>query len=120
MIFFFSRAGGSTLYTVSTSHSFDKQDVEKLIWLFGGAKLIAEKEIKGFFVGPRKEMVTPWSTNAVEITQTMGINGIDRMEEFFEAKDTSAPHDPMLQRIYPSLDQEIFHDPSFSGADFGN
>jgi phosphoribosylformylglycinamidine synthase len=27
-------------------------------------------------------MITPWSTNAVEITQNMGIEGIIRIEEF--------------------------------------
>ncbi len=107
MIVFF-RASGSTIYAVSVAHPFDKQDVDKLIWLFGGAKPLTDASVKGHFIGPRKEMVTPWSTNAVEITQTMGISGIDRMEEFFEVKDTLAPHDSMLQRVYPSLDQEIF------------
>ncbi len=107
MIVFF-RASGSTIYAVSVSHPFDKQDIEKLIWLFGGAKPRDEKTIRGHFIGPRKEMVTPWSTNAVEITQTMGIKGIDRIEEFFEVKDSTAPHDAMLQRIYTSLEAEIF------------
>jgi len=107
MIVFF-RASGSTIYAVSVSHPFDKQDLEKLTWLFGGAKPLAEHELRGNYVGPRKEMVTPWSTNAVEITQTMGISGIERMEEFLEVKDANAPHDSMLQRAYTSLDQEIF------------
>jgi len=107
MIVFF-RASGSTIYAVSVSHPFDKQDFEKLTWLFGGAKSLAETTLLGNFIGPRKEMVTPWSTNAVEITQTMGISGIGRMEEFFEVKDSNAPHDSMLQRVYASLDQEIF------------
>jgi phosphoribosylformylglycinamidine synthase len=35
-----------------------------------------------FFVGPRAAMITPWSTNAVEITQNMGIKDIIRIEEF--------------------------------------
>lgn len=107
MIVFF-RASGSTIYAVSATHPFDKQELEKLTWLFGGAKALGETGLKGIFIGPRKEMVTPWSTNAVEITQTMGISGIDRMEEFFEVNDAMAPHDAMLQRVYTSLDQEIF------------
>ncbi len=107
MIVFF-RASGPVVYTVSASHPFDNQDYEKLIWLFGGAKPLTEKELTGIFIGPRKEMVTPWSTNAVEITQTMGINGIERMEEFFEVPDSNVAHDVMLQRIYASLDQDIF------------
>jgi phosphoribosylformylglycinamidine synthase len=107
MIVFF-RASGSTVYAISALHPFENQDYEKLIWLFGGAKPLPEKELKGIFIGPRKEMVTPWSTNAVEITQTMGIKGIERMEELFEVADSHAAHDPMLQRVYSGLDQEIF------------
>lgn len=107
MIVFF-RASGNLLYAVSSHHSFKPSDYEKLIWLFGGAKPLPEKEVKGIFIGPRKEMVTPWSTNAVEITQTMGIEGIERMEEFFEVNDENASYDKMLQRVYTRLDQELF------------
>src|SRR5882672_2269954 len=107
MIIFF-RANGPLVYAVGGSGSLAVQDYEKMIWLFGGAKPIPEKELSGYFVGPRKEMVTPWSTNAVEITQTMGISGITRMEEFFEVKDAHASHDAMLQRVYALLDQDMF------------
>jgi phosphoribosylformylglycinamidine synthase len=107
MIVFF-RATGDTLYAVGHSQPFESQDYEKLTWLFGGARPMEQKELKGFFLGPRKEMVTPWSTNAVEITQTMGIKGIDRIEEFFEVKNEQAAHDRMLQRLYTSVDQELF------------
>ncbi len=106
MIVFFRASG--IIYAVSANRSFDVQAYEKLTWLFGGAKALPEKEIKGFFIGARKEMVTPWSTNAVEITQTMGVAGIGRIEEFFEVKDVNAPHDSMLQRVYTLLDQEMF------------
>jgi phosphoribosylformylglycinamidine synthase len=107
MIVFF-RATGDTLYAVGHSQPFESQDYEKLTWLFGGAKPIEQKALKGFFIGPRKEMVTPWSTNAVEITQTMGIKGIDRIEEFFAVKNEQVAHDRMLQRLYTSLDQDLF------------
>ena len=107
MIVFF-RASGPVTYAVGTNQTLETQDYQKLTWLFGGAKPVPEKEVKGFFIGPRKEMVTPWSTNAVEITQTMGISGIDRMEEFFEVNDANAPHDAMLQRVYTLLDQDMF------------
>lgn len=107
MIVFF-RAPGATLYAVATSQPFDTQVYEKLIWLFAGARPLPNQSLKGNFLGPRKEMVTPWSTNAVEITQTMGIKGIERIEEFFEVKDDSAPHDRMLQRLYNGLDQDLF------------
>ncbi len=53
-------------------------------------------------------MITPWSTNAVEITQNMGISGIRRIEEFFPAKSPNPEYDPMLQALYMNPDQDIF------------
>ena len=104
-------------------------DIEKLIWLFGDAECIAEPALQGTFVGPRKEMITPWSTNAVGITQNMGIRGIARIEEFFLDTDcrmqntgsaiqhpesSRSDYDPMLQDVYKGLDQKSFlieHEP---------
>ena len=81
---------------------------EKLEWLFGKATLVTENHLDGFFVGPRKEMITPWSTNAVEITGNMGITGIRRIEEFFQVSGKEAGFDPMLQALYDGLDQVLF------------
>ena len=106
MIVFF-RASSSTVYALLTRQTPGQHDLEKLTWLFS-AKPIHDQSLSGYFIGPRKEMITPWSTNAVEITQTMGISGIERIEEFFGAEHDSARHDPMLQYIYRGLDQEIF------------
>lgn len=107
MIVFF-RASGSTLYAVGSAQPFGSQEYEKLIWLFSGGKPLEQKSLSGYFLGPRKEMITPWSTNAVEITQTMGIRGIERIEEFVEVESESVPHDRMLQRLYKGLDQDLF------------
>ncbi|WP_299580582.1 phosphoribosylformylglycinamidine synthase [uncultured Sunxiuqinia sp.] len=107
MILFF-KTFQSSIIAVQTTVSFSDGDVQKLSWLFGEATLIEQDKLTGFFVGPRKEMITPWSTNAVEITQNMGLNGIVRMEEFVEVPDQSAGYDPMLKRLYENLDQEIF------------
>lgn len=107
MILFF-RSDSGLIYGVGAAHPFSVGDIEKLIWLFGDARPLEKSTISGFFVGPRKEMITPWSTNAVEITQTMGIPGIERIEEFFEVKDASAAYDPMLQVLYKELNQDIF------------
>ena len=60
------------------------------------------------FVGPRREMITPWSTNAVEITQNMGLPGIRRIEQFVEAESEDVPFDAMLQRKYRTIDQQVF------------
>ena len=62
----------------------------------------------GVFIGPRAEMVTPWSTNAVEITQNMSIEGIERIEEYQKVDDEDAAFDPMLQVRYKNLGQELF------------
>jgi phosphoribosylformylglycinamidine synthase len=107
MILFF-RAKSNLFYAVGHAQPFPVADLEKLIWLFGGAKPLAEKELTGNFIGPRKEMITPWSTNAVEITQTMGIAGIERIEEFFSVDADHAGHDRMLQHLYSRLDQDLF------------
>lgn len=107
MILYFRSTLG-TIFGVGHARSFSVADIDKLIWLLGGAKPLADKKIQGFFVGPRKEMVSPWSTNAVEITQTMGISGIERMEEFSVHKDEKGTFDPMLRALYRSLDQDTF------------
>lgn len=69
---------------------------------------LQSETLEGWYVGPRREMITPWSTNAVEITQNMGISGILRIEEYFPVASGNAEHDPMLQRIYNGLTQDIF------------
>ena len=107
MIQFF-RSKADKLYAVGSAHALQNFDLQKLIWLFGGAEPLSEKTITGNFIGPRKEMITPWSTNAVEMTQTMGIAGIDRIEEFKIVTSASVKYDRMLEVLYDSLDQDIF------------
>lgn len=106
MIYFFTR--NQTVFAVSSPSEIDEKDIEKLIWLFGNAEKLNENSIEGSFIGPRKEMISPWSTNAVEITQNMGISGILRIEEFFKASEEAPVFDPMIQHHYKQLDQELF------------
>ena len=106
-ITFFQTPSGSIIATQSKS-ALQTAETEKLCWLYGGAKALAEGSLSGYFVGPRREMITPWSTNAVEITQNMAITGIMRIEEFFPVESAEAEFDPMLQRMYNGLDQQIF------------
>ena len=92
----------------------NQQEIDELSWLYGDATLMAEQALQGFYVGPRREMITPWSTNAVEITQNMNLSGISRIEEFFPVASADADHDPMLQRMYEGIDQNVFtvnHEP---------
>ncbi|MCU4166175.1 phosphoribosylformylglycinamidine synthase [Carboxylicivirga caseinilyticus] len=107
MVLFF-KGNNKKILAVGTQSDLLAEDIKKLEWLFSGAKLSESKTLEGFFVGPRKEMITPWSTNAVEITQNMGISGILRIEEFFEVDSDKAEFDPMLQVLYKGLAQEIF------------
>ena len=107
MIQFF-RSKADKLYAVGVTHDLQNSDIQKLTWLFTGAEPLTEKIVQGHFIGPRKEMVTPWSTNAVEMTQTMGIVGIQRIEEFKIVSSATVKYDRMLEVLYTTLDQEIF------------
>ncbi len=106
MIYFFSTPQHSII-AVSMNHTISQSETEALQWLFGEATMLSETTIDGLFAGPRREMITPWSTNAVEITQNMGLQGIERIEEFFYINPDS-DIDPMLQRRYEQLNQDIF------------
>lgn len=107
MIYFFENASGK-LYAVQTAIEISSEDIKKLEWLFGNAQLLASKEIPQAFIGPRAAMITPWSTNAVEITQNMLIEGIIRIEEFVKDVEDTAAFDPMISQKYPYLHQDIF------------
>ncbi|MDL2222709.1 phosphoribosylformylglycinamidine synthase [Bacteroidales bacterium OttesenSCG-928-M11] len=107
MIIFFKTQINSIL-AVEASDKPSKEDIKKLVWLFGNATFLDNRIINHYLLGPRKEMITPWSTNAVEITQIMDIPGISRIEEFLIIEDKDTPYDPMLQRIYESIGQDIY------------
>ena len=107
MIRFFQTPQKSVIAT-EIDHALSEQEIKELTWLYGEATLLDADQLDGFFVGPRREMVTPWSTNAVEITQNMGLKGISRIEEYFPVASEDADHDPMLQRMYNGLNQGIF------------
>lgn len=104
MVVFFKK-GTDIFYAVETDHGFLPEESDKLIWLLE-AKPLKTKSVKGRFRGPRKEMVTPWSTNSVEITQNMGIKGIFRIEEYSRINQNDNTFDPMLQQIYEGLGQK--------------
>ena len=106
MILFF---GDSTdqIFAVKCSSLLSTSDIEKLSWLFAERPLIEAETISGEFFGPRATMITPWSTNAVEITQNMGLEGIERIETYI-AKDLVKNADPMLVTSFITLKQDLF------------
>ena len=107
MIRFFQTPQKSVIAT-EVDHVLSEQEIKELNWLYGEATMLEADQLEGYYVGPRREMVTPWSTNAVEITQNMGLKGISRIEEYFAVASKDAEHDEMLQRMYNGLNQDIF------------
>ncbi len=106
MILFFTK--DQVVFAVQTSQPLTENDIQKLVWLFSNAELSSKQSLEGLFIGPRKEMVTPWSTNAVEIVQNMGINNVTRIEQFYESSYPNPLYDPMLQARYNELNQDIY------------
>ena len=107
MLLFFKNPK-KTLYVVAVEAALAEPHLNKLKWLFGNAEQIDQPTLSGSFVGPRAAMITPWSTNAVEITQNMDIQGITRIEEFHELTDPDTSFDPMLFERYEGLTQDSF------------
>lgn len=107
MVLFFKTPSDHIIAT-EINHQPSEQETQELCWLYGNATLLDAQSMDGYFVGPRREMITPWSTNAVEITQNMALKGITRIEEYFPVSSADAEFDPMLQRMYNGLDQDVF------------
>ena len=106
MLLFFGDTS-QKVFVVESTTPLSQENTLKLQWLFGEASVIDATTVSGEFIGPRATMITPWSTNAVEITQNMGIKGIVRIEEYF-AKDVVDVIDPMLVVEFNGLDQSLF------------
>ncbi|MFD2567451.1 phosphoribosylformylglycinamidine synthase [Pseudotenacibaculum haliotis] len=107
MIHFFGNQN-SKVFAVQAQGELSSEDISKLTWLFGNQHKINAASLDAFFIGPRAAMITPWSTNAVEITQNMGITGILRIEEFTTVSEDFSDYDPMILQKFNSLHQETF------------
>ena len=107
MVLFF-KDKNELIYAVDSVEGLDSKNISKLEWLFVATYLKDCKVVSEKYIGPKKTMISPWSTNAVEITQNMGVNSLKRIEVFELLKSNSKKFDPMLFEIYNQLDQEIF------------
>ena len=107
MIHFFGNQN-SKIFAVQATKELSSQTISKLKWLFANQPKIEQASLDAFFVGPRAAMVTPWSTNAVEITQNMGISDIIRIEEFKAVPKDFSDFDPMISEKYKGLSQDSF------------
>ena len=106
MLLFFGDSAAK-VFVVEISSPITSQNINKLKWLFGDSPQIKKPTIIGNFVGPRANMISPWSTNAVEITQNMGIKEILRIEEYLN-KNIVEVIDPMLVIEIDGLNQNLF------------
>jgi phosphoribosylformylglycinamidine synthase len=107
MVLFF-KDKNELIYAVDSPKDLDSKSISKLEWLFVG-KYIDNNQISSKkFLGPKKTMITPWSTNAVEIAQNMAINGLLRIEVFKPFCESLKSFDPMLFELYDGLNQDIF------------
>jgi phosphoribosylformylglycinamidine synthase len=107
MIHFFGNESNK-VFAVQTTGELSSEDISKLTWLFGNQHKINAASLDAFFVGPRAAMITPWSTNAVEITQNMCISGIQRIEEFTAVSEDFSDYDPMILQKFDGLNQDTF------------
>lgn len=107
MIHFFGNVN-SKVFAIQTTKELSTETISKLTWLFGNQPKIEQASLDAFFVGPRAAMITPWSTNAVEITQNMGISDIIRIEEFHAVSEEFTGFDPMISEKFKGLNQESF------------
>jgi phosphoribosylformylglycinamidine synthase len=107
MIHFFGDVNHK-VFAVQTTSELSQENTQKLVWLFGNQPKITAASLDAFFVGPRAAMISPWSTNAVEITQNMGVMGITRIEEFSAVNDNFTDFDPMISEKFKALNQDIF------------
>jgi len=107
MIHFFGNVN-KNVFAVQTVGELSTETISKLTWLFGNQPKIENSSLDAVFVGPRAAMITPWSTNAVEITQNMGIENIIRIEEFNVVKEDYTDFDPMIFEKFNGLNQESF------------
>ncbi|MFC3196229.1 phosphoribosylformylglycinamidine synthase [Parapedobacter deserti] len=98
----------NTVYGVQIEKELPAEDIAKLSWLFGNAAKIDALVLNDYYVGPRAAMITPWSTNAVEITQNMGIGGITRIEQFDRVDAGFTDFDPMISQKYSALTQQMY------------
>ena len=94
------------VFAVEISERLSIESIKKLSWVLD-SNIIEVEEITEKFIGPKSSMITPWSTNAVEITRNMGLKYINRIEVFVSYL-ISTEYDRMIHEEYKTLNQNIF------------
>ena len=94
------------MFLVQASGELSSEHRQILGWLLE-ADAVAEPELKGVFIGPRAEIVSPWSTNAVEIVRNVGVVEVERIECFERQPEGHPPvYDRMVQAVYHGLQRD--------------
>jgi len=106
MIQFFQKSS-TEFFVIGLNNPLSQAETEKITWLLNGAQPLDIQKLQGAYIGPRKEMLSPWCSNALDIFHNCGIHAIYRIEPFVLASSL-ADFDPMLQQQYNGLDQHIF------------
>tara|TARA_Y100000991_G_scaffold57228_1_gene41907 strand:- start:28751 stop:32416 length:3666 start_codon:yes stop_codon:yes gene_type:complete len=108
MIFFFE-SKNKNIFAVESVKTLSKNEITKLEWLFDNSKYLKKKIISKTLIGPRAAMVSPWSTNAVEICHNMGIFSVNRIENYITKSNMIFDFDPMLNEEFTRLTQDLFY-----------
>ena len=105
MILFFGDSK-SKVFAVETSVKLSADNLEKISWALN-SPIINKDVIEEKFIGPKSSMISPWSTNAVEITKNMWVESLVRIEEFNNVIINKS-FDRMIHQKYDELNQKVF------------
>ena len=105
MILFFGDSK-SKVFAVETSVKLSTKNLKKISWALNST-FINKNRIEEKFIGPKSSMISPWSTNAIEITKNMGVESLIRIEVFNNVK-INRYFDRMIHQKYNELNQKVF------------
>ena len=102
MILFFGDSK-SKVFAVETSVKLSAENLEKISWALN-SPIINKDIIEEKFIGPKSSMISPWSTNAVEIAKAaskkIGGKGGGGRPDFAQAGgDDSSKIDDAFEKI---------------------
>ena len=98
-------ADESSVFLLLSDEELGAEAKKRITWVIDLPVEETPLPLRGSFVGPRREMVTPWSTNATDIIESMGVRGVKRVEVFRRIADGDGvpSFDPMLEQVYRDL-----------------
>ncbi len=92
-------------YLVQSSCLLSSESIKKLSGILEAEVLPGNTHAQKV-VGPRREVVSPWSTNATEIAKNIGVTEVNRIERFV-AVEGDPVYDPMVEQLYECLSLDM-------------